>query len=197
MAGPPDQLTEKMLTAYIALCTRDSVLNVTLQKTAKHAKVPFATAHYHWGGKKKELVVEALKFIGARAQHYIEKYLNDSALKHKNMVEAYATGTFQWVIEHRGEAQLWLFFYHHLAAGSSTPEVGMSFVTTARLRVERLITESVGNGFYSRPKDLSLAGSVIHSFVFSNGIFAIMSRSDPKTKDLLKLTIKQINQTLT
>jgi AcrR family transcriptional regulator len=183
---------EKVLEAFILLCHEEGLLHATLQKAAKKAKVPFATAHYHWGGEPEKLITATLIEVGRKAQLFIEEYLQKSVSEGLNPVESYVRGTFKWCQASSAEAKLWVYFFYHASLNRERSTAYHQFIKVAHQRVLNLLFEAKGRGFYPHASpDLQLAGWV-HALVFANGVQTIILQEAELAEALTEATISAI-----
>lgn len=183
---------QSVLNAFIQICNDDGIANATLQKAAKKAKIAFSTAHYHWGGNSDRLITAALLQIGNQAQQYIEDYLKKAHLDHKNPVEAYVMGTFEWALKNHSQSKLWIYFFYHASIHPLYREQYQQFIKVAHQRVLALIYEAKGRGFYKNCKPNLELASGIHALIFSFGVESIIIQSKKHSKQLIQICLKSI-----
>jgi AcrR family transcriptional regulator len=177
----------RLADAFIDLASREGAYRITLEAVAKKAGVPFSTAHYQLRTLGMGLVEFGLREVGVRAQAYIQSFLDRAGRESPkgNPIHDYVIGSFAWARELRPHASIWLFHYHLIAVNEATRRAHQSFLDAAVERIEKLIFESVGKGFYSertwRPgktRDIAVA---VHSLLIGGMTRALVSSTEPKS----------------
>jgi AcrR family transcriptional regulator len=177
----------KLADAFIDLASREGAYRITLEAVAKKARVPFSTAHYHLKALGVGLVEFGLREVGVRAQAYIQAFLERAGRESPkgNPLHDYVIGSFAWARELRPHASIWLFQYHLIAVNEATREAHQIFLDAALERIEKLIFESVGKGFYPertrRPGKTRDAAIAVHSLLIGGMTRALVSSTDSKS----------------
>ena len=179
-----------LIESFIFLISKLGAHHVTLQKTAKHAKIPFSTAHYYYGGDGDLIFKDAVQFVGTKAQSFIAKYLEKHSTFKSNPVELYITGTFAWILTFQNDSRLWLFNYYFSSLKSDFAEVQEAIVDTARLRVLNILFEAKGKGFYPALKVTPEVAEIVHTLIFGLGIMAMTQSID--AKKVIKIRTKAV-----
>lgn len=188
---------ETLLNGFIILIHDIGAHQVTLQKVAKKAKVPFSTAHYYYGGDWDRIFSDAVQVVGERLQTFTTAYIQSHSNVKSNPIELYVNASFQWILENKYDPSLWLFNFYF---SSLKPDFAVrqdEFVEQARKRVLGLLFEAKGKGFYPKLKVTQDAAVLAHTLVHGFAIQAVVQNHDAKKVNAIrKQAIEQINQAL-
>ncbi len=193
----PEETRNRLIDAFIELSSEFGAASVTLQKTAARAKVPFATAHYHFGGDFMALQLAALDQVGKRAQVYVDAELDRPAKSShdKNPLERYVRSNFRWAREYPKSASAWLYLYYLLSLSEKHRPAHFDFLEVARARIKKLIFESIGMEFYAAQTVQANLVIRLHDCLVGGFVLAL---TDPdkgageKHEDLTWLTIDSL-----
>lgn len=190
----------KLIDSFVILAADIGIANVTLQKVANHAKVAFGTVRYHFAGEDNlDLTQAAIFHVLQRGQAYIEKYLQNKRMASSatfNGVESYIEGTFQWLKDHRHDFSFLTYFYY---MGTSHMKLVLKndfFLESARTRVDNIVHEAIGRGFYEKPADTRTAILQIHALLVGSGIIACTETRKEAFKEQLHAAIDGVNKIL-
>ena len=135
-----------LVRAFLDLSGQQGVARITLQAVAKHAGIPFATAHHHFGGDKKDIRDEASLYVGKQAQEFISDWIEKASLLGENPLQAYFMGSLEWARLYPSFGGFWLYVYHVLSFDTEKRAAHATFVQVAQNRIHRLLLECVGRG---------------------------------------------------
>lgn len=178
----PDSL-DRIAEAFIAIASEQGVNRVTLEGVSKKAGVPFSTAHYQLRALNMTVVQFGLSVVGRGAQQFIQTYLDKEGaeMPEEDPLRQYVEGSFAWLSKFRSHANIWLFQYHVIAVDPAIRVTHQAFLDAAAMRIEKLIFESVGKGFYhewsrSFPREKTARAAVaIHSLLMGAMTRALVS----------------------
>lgn len=190
----------KLIDSFVLLAADIGIANITLQKVATHAKVAFGTVRYHFAGDDNlDLTQAAIFHVLQRGQAYIEKYIQKKRLSSGdkfNGIESYIDGTFQWLKDCRHDFSFLVYFYY---MGTSNMKMAIKnnfFLDSARARVDNLLHESIGRGFYEKPKDTRRVILQIHALLVGAGTIACTETRKEAFKEQLEATLEAVNHIL-
>lgn len=182
----------RLAAAFVTIASEKGVDQITLEAVAKKARVPFSTAHYQLRTMGLSIIEFGLRSVGTHGQEFTRNYLERRAREApaENPLEQYLEGTFAWFKEFRPYANIWLFQYHAIAVNPQLRAIHQTFLDTAIVRIEKLIFESVGKGFYpewSRRETkipVSEVAIAVHSILMGGTTRALVStRGSPEIGD--------------
>lgn len=187
----------RMINAYLEVAAEEGVHHATLQKVAKKAGVPFATAHYHFGNDSGDLLEMSMHEISNRARNFTLEHLAKKQNSGLDPIRAYAEATLTWTETQALESQLWLFSYY-LAGISETSRKNQAMtLQIARDRVYRLLCEGVGSGeIHMKGKPTRERADTIHSLVFAYGIQSIIAPCKAEKARLKEMCLAAIGELL-
>ncbi|HLD99352.1 MAG TPA: TetR family transcriptional regulator [Bdellovibrionota bacterium] len=171
----------QILEGYLKLCAKTGVESVTLDDIAKSVHLAFATIHYHFGGKKRQLLpLFAATHIARIAGRFTAEYL-ERAAREPNYVpmEAYVRATFEWVRKYKVHASFWLHHIYLASIRSKIREINSNAITAARKRLESLLFETAGRIAAPARPDTSELAAQIHSLIMGSVIIAL---TDPSSE---------------
>ncbi len=184
----------RMINAYLEVASDEGVHRATLQKVAKKAGVPFATAHYHFGNDPDALLEMSMLEISNRARAFTLERLARGQKSGLDPVRSYAEATFAWTEHQALEAQLWLFSYYRAGVSQRSRENQALTLQVARDRVYRLLCEGVGSGeIRMKAKPTRELGDALHTLVFAYGIQAIIALNKAERNRLKQACMEQID----
>lgn len=117
---------------------------VTLQKVAARAKVPFPTAHYHFGGDRNELIEAGIQYISRQAAQFTMEHLSRRIAAGEPALDAYINVTFDWIDTHVSEARVWLYSYYSASISKSAKTTLSETMMRAKQRLLQLLLEERG-----------------------------------------------------
>ena len=186
-----------LIESLMSLVSEIGAHQITLQKVAKRAKIPFSTAHYYFGGNKDLIFKEAAIQAGTQGQNYIAAYLQKHSNLNSNPVELYIKGTFQWLKDHPIESRYWLFNYYYSSLNPDFIEQQALFIENARKRVLNLLFEAKGRGFYPKLNLTPDLAAQVHTLIFGLGIMSMIQNFDVKIiHQFRQETLKQVGSIL-
>jgi AcrR family transcriptional regulator len=141
----PDK-RQALIDAFIEIASKEGVARVTLQQSAKKAKIAFATAHHYFGNERANLLEESILSVAVEAQSFIEDWLRQDSDRRVYPLRSYIAGTIEWIRKHPAHAAIWVYYYHVLAYDPKWRKGHAPVLESARERIRQLITESIGIG---------------------------------------------------
>jgi AcrR family transcriptional regulator len=144
--APGSKKRQVLIDTFIEIASKEGVARVTLQQTAKKAKIAFATAHHYFGNERANLLEESIRSVAERAQTFIEDWLRQDPDRRVYPLRSYIAGTIEWIRKHPAHASIWVYYYHVLAYDPRWRKGHAPVLESARDRVRQLITESIGIG---------------------------------------------------
>ena len=178
-----NQSKQKLARSWIKLVATDGVVAATLQKVAIASKVPFPTAHYHFGGGRNRLQEFCLKQIADSARTFTEQEITLQMKLKRPPIEAYIYSTFKWIEHCKEDAQVWLYSYYATTLSTAAKKYQTLTIDLAKERVFRLLCETAGMRTQTFTPTRNLAQTV-HSLVLGLGIQAIMAPTKVKRDEL-------------
>lgn len=177
MAEKAKSSRDRILEAYIELAYEIGIPNITLQKIADEAGVAFGTVRYYFSSEEGEIIHKAA-FQTALA-HSFREVANITAKlrtkKNANPVFVYVESMFDWVQQFPAYGSF-LIYYYYLSSSKLRPSTELGDVNVkARQRIEALLFESIGMGFFKSVKNVKEAANAIHSSVVGHGFIAMVT----------------------
>lgn len=193
-----EDVERRLANAYIELAATGGAYRITLEAAAKKAEVPFSTAHYHLKAAGCSLVELGIRAVGVSAQEYITSWLAERAKRDpdSNTLHHYIEGSFEWIKTYRNHGRLLLFQYY-LISGSEIEQIKFQeFIDVAKLRIEKLIYENRGRGYYQGVKKPSEMSDSIHSIMMGAVTRGLVSNIPDSLNFHMLLTIKTVDELL-
>lgn len=169
----PTEVT--ILEAYLRLCARRGVENVTLSELAKESAVAFGTVHYHFGGKKRdELPLCAAVHVARIAQEFTTRLIDQSSQREPyDPLGSYIRANFAWARHHETHASFWIHQHYLTSIRSKLREINGTVLSRARKRIEGILFEAAGRGKLPPLKDVEMRALQIHSLMMGSMVLAI------------------------
>lgn len=165
----------EILEAYLDVALKAGVENVTLQKVAKQAKMPYATIHYYFGKSDLSLLEHALIYVGVASEKFIEQTMAAILLKsQENAVEAYISAKFLWNEKFPKYASLWCYFIYQSTRDAEYRKLSAQFFKENSVRMRTLLLLEVGKGTYPSIKRVDELSDKIYQSILG-GMFLSMS----------------------
>lgn len=169
----PTEVT--ILEAYLRLCARRGVENVTLAELAKESAVAFGTVHYHFGGKKRdELPLCAAIHVARTAQDFTTRLIDQSSQREPyDPLASYIRANFAWMRHHEAHASFWIHQHYLTSIRSKLREINGIVISRARKRIEGILFETAGRGRLPPLKNVEIHASQIHSLMMGSMVLGL------------------------
>jgi hypothetical protein len=168
----------KIIFAYLDLCHKHGVTEITFQKVADKAKVAFNTVHYHFGGHTEGLARHALSYLTLHGQSFVRSAL-DRALQDekRDPIESYVYANFEWARKFPSHTSYWVYQYYLSSTLTYYRQEHAEALAVAHLRVKSLIIHGIGIGLYKPCSNLDELSRQVHAQVLGGFITALADSS--------------------
>lgn len=186
--------------SYIKLCHQNSNNTVTLQMIANEAGVAFSTVRYYFAKDPLLLEKEAIDYTFKFAHNFFHKTSQEfRENEHHNPLIDYVEASFQFIDKHPEIFSYTMYFYYLLSTNAKFVKGNEDYLNIAIKRVESLIYESIGRGFYKKNSQITKKAKKIHTILYGNLLltFTLASKKSEyserldHTKECIELILEQ------
>lgn len=160
--GESGILKDRILDAYIEICSTEGIETVTLQKVADRSGVALTSVRYHFQMKGLSLSQVALDYLSEKTFEFFNvEIMKARAEPGFDPVRAYVQIHFDW-IERLPLQASFLFYYYYLSTTKVPLELtNKQLVEIAHQRIRGLVHEGLGMKLYQYEGDtLALAREI-------------------------------------
>ncbi|MBI2521047.1 MAG: TetR family transcriptional regulator [Bdellovibrio sp.] len=180
------QLSQKqiqILEAYLKLCERLGVEQITMHKVAKAAKVSLGIVHYHFNGKNGPTLLEAaIRYVDQESIRFINYELEKVSLNNNfSGIDDYIKILFQWIKTKSHHSKFYLYHYYHTAIHRSHDDLANFYIMLVIKRITSLLYVGIGCDFYPKLEQVDELAQDLHAQITGS---LILAAYDPR-KDAL------------
>lgn len=160
---------EQIIKAYVELCYEKSNNAVTLQLIADQAGVAFSTVRYYFAKERLLLEKEAIEYTFKIAHDFFLKRAQEARENESfNPLMDYIDASFVFIEQFPHVFSYTMYFYYLLSTNAEFVKGNEEYLNTAIKRIEGLIYESIGRGFYKTTVNIPQKAKQVHTLLYGN-----------------------------